>query len=63
MEFPLDCAAGFVSKQLNVKIRYRTYSFNYLIAQSTSYLLCVSQQCLPDLQTSEGPFVEEIAQD
>lgn len=43
----------------------RTYCFNDPAAQIASYLLSVSQQplrlpFLPDLQTSEGPFMEEI---
>lgn len=63
---PMNRAAMFVPPPPK-KEGLSTYCFNDPAAQITSYLLSVSQQpprfafpFLPDLQTSEGPFTDEM---
>ena len=63
---PMNRAAMFVCSPLPKKKEgLSTYCFNDPAARITSYLLSVSQQplrlpFLPDLQTSEGPFMDEM---
>lgn len=63
---PMNRAAMFVPPPPK-KEGLSTYCFNDPAARITSYLLSVSQQpprfafpFLPDLQTSEGPFTDEM---